>query len=84
MAVKEKIGIVISNKMTKTIVIAVENRYKSPIYSKIKISTKQYLVHDEFNECNVGDKIIVKESRPLSKKKRWVLKKIIDKASFFK
>jgi len=81
MPLKEQIGIVISNKMEKTIVIKVENRYPHPIYAKTMVKTKKYLVHDENQTCNVGDQILVQESRPLSKKKRWKLVKIISKAS---
>lgn len=81
MPVKEKIGIVISTKMQKTVVIKVENRYSHPIYSKIVIKTKKYLVHDEMGECNIGDQVLVHECRPLSKKKRWKLAKIISKSS---
>ena len=71
MPVKEKVGIVISNNMQKTVVIKVENRYSHPIYSKTVVKTKKYLVHDEINTCNVGDQILVEESRPLSPRKRW-------------
>lgn len=81
MPVKEKIGIVISDKMEKTIVIKIENRYPHPIYSKTMVKTKKYLVHDEKNECNIGDQILIQESRPLSRKKRWVLSKILSKSS---
>lgn len=79
MPIKERIGTVISNKMQKTIVVAVESKYKSPIYSKFKIRTKKYLAHDEFNECKIGDQVIVAEIRPLSRRKCWVLKKILNK-----
>lgn len=81
MPVKEKIGIVISTKMQKTIVVKVENRYSHPIYSKTMIKTRKYLVHDEMGECNIGDQVLVHECRPLSKKKRWKLAKIISKSS---
>ena len=77
MPVKEKIGIVISNKMEKTVVIKVENRYSHPIYDKIVIKTKKYLVHDENQECNIGDQVLVQECRPLSRRKRWILTKVI-------
>jgi len=77
MPVKEKIGIVISNKMEKTVVIKVENRYSHPIYGKIVIKTKKYLVHDENQECNIGDQVLVQECRPLSRRKRWILTKVI-------
>ena len=79
--IKEKIGTVVSNKMEKTIVVAVENIYKSPLYSKFKTRTKKYLVHDEMEECNIGDKVLVEECRPLSKRKCWKLKEIISKSS---
>lgn len=81
MPVKEKIGIVISNKMNKTIVIKVENRFSHPIYSKIMVKTKNYLVHDEMETCQVGDQVLINECRPLSKRKRWKLVKILSKSS---
>jgi small subunit ribosomal protein S17 len=79
MPVRQKIGIVISNKMQKTIVVKVENRYSHPIYFKTLVKTKKYLAHDESEECKVGDQVLVEESRPLSKRKRWKLVKIISK-----
>ena len=79
MPVKEKIGIVISDKMNKTVVIKVENRYPHPIYAKTVVKTRKYLVHDEKSECNIGDQILVQECRPLSKRKRWTLNKILSK-----
>ena len=82
MPIKERIGTVVSNKMDKTIVVAVESRFKSPIYSKFKIRTKRYLAHYEFNKCNIGDQVLVSESRPLSRRKRWVLKEVLNKESF--
>jgi len=81
MPVKEKVGIVISNKMQKTIVVQVESRFPHPMYSKTMIQTKNYLAHDELGECKIGDKVLVQETRPLSKKKRWTLSKIISKTS---
>lgn len=81
MPVKEKVGIVISNKMQKTVVVKVESRYSHPIYSKTMIKTKKYLAHDEMSECNIGDKVLVTECRPLSKKKRWAITKIISRSS---
>lgn len=81
MAVKERTGIVVSNKMNKTIVIKVENKYSHHMYSKIMLKTKKYLAHDEENLCNIGDKVLINECRPLSKKKRWKLIKIISKRS---
>lgn len=79
MIIKQRIGNVISNKMQKTIIVAVESKYQSPLYSKFKTRTKRYLVHDELNKCNIGDQVIVQETKPLSKKKCWVLKKILKK-----
>ena len=81
MALKEKTGIVISDKMQKTIVVKVESRFSHPIYSKIMVKTKKYLVHDENNLCNIGDQVLITENRPLSKKKRWILNEIISKTS---
>ena len=81
MPAKEKIGIVISNKMMKTVVVNVENRFAHSLYSKIIVKTKRYLVHDELEISNIGDKVIIKESKPLSKKNRWVLDKIISKST---
>ena len=81
MPVKQQIGIVISNKMQKTIVVKIENRYSHPIYSKTMVKTKKYLAHDEMSECNIGDQVLVQECRPLSKRKRWVLARIISKSS---
>ena len=81
MPLKQQIGIVISNKMEKTIVIKIENRYPHPIYSKILVKTKKYLAHDEFEECKIGDQVLIKECRPLSKRKRWKLIKILSKSS---
>jgi small subunit ribosomal protein S17 len=81
MAAKQRIGIVISNKMQKSIVVKVENRYPHPIYSKTLIKTKKYLAHDELEECKIGDQVLLEESRPLSKRKRWKLIKILSKSS---
>ena len=81
MPVKERIGTVVSNKMQKTIVVQVENRYPHPIYSKTITKTKKYLVHDELGECKIGDQVLVQECRPLSRKKHWKLTKIISNSS---
>ena len=81
MPVKQQVGIVISNKMQKTIVVKVENRYPHPMYSKTLIKTKKYLAHDESEKCNIGDQVLVEECRPLSKKKRWKLVQIMSKSS---
>ena len=76
----QRLGIVISNKMQKSVVVAVEYRYRHQFYSKIIVRTKRYLAHDEINSCNIGDEVLLEESRPLSKKKRWVVKEILNKA----
>nr|YP_009243810.1 ribsomal protein S17 [Sargassum horneri]AKO62581.1 ribsomal protein S17 [Sargassum horneri]QJC59455.1 ribosomal protein S17 [Sargassum horneri]QNU09428.1 ribosomal protein S17 [Sargassum horneri]UVW81218.1 30S ribosomal protein S17 [Sargassum horneri] len=76
----QRLGIVISDKMQKSVVVAVEYRYKHQFYSKIVTRTKRYLAHDEENSCNIGDEVLVEESRPLSKRKRWIVKKILNKA----
>ena len=81
MPVKQKIGIVVSNKMQKTIVVKIENRYSHPIYSKILVKTKKYLAHDELEKCKIGDQVLIEECRPLSKKKRWKLLQILSLSS---
>ncbi len=77
---KVETGNVVSDKMDKTIVIAVENSVKHPLYGKIVKHTKRFKVHDENNECAVGDRVEVMETRPFSKDKRWRLVKILEKA----
>ena len=77
---KTRVGRVVSNKMDKTVVIAIEDRVQHPIYKKIMKQTIKLKVHDENNECAIGDKIKVMETRPLSKDKRWRLVEIIEKA----
>ena len=79
--VKQQIGIVVSNKMQKTIVVQIENRYPHPLYSKTLIKTKKYLAHDEQQNCSIGDQVLLEECRPLSKKKRWKLVTILSKSS---
>ena len=81
MSAKQQIGIVVSNKMQKTIVVKIENRYSHPIYSKTLIKTKKYLAHDEFEKCKIGDQVLLEECRPLSKTKHWKLIQIISKSS---
>ena len=77
---KTRVGKVVSNKMDKTIVVAVENHVKHPLYKKVVKSTYKLKAHDENNECNIGDKVKVMETRPLSKDKRWRLVEIVEKA----
>jgi len=77
---KTRVGKVVSDKMDKTVVVAVENRVAHPLYKKIIKRTYKLKAHDENNECNIGDKVRVMETRPLSKDKRWRLVEIIEKA----
>jgi small subunit ribosomal protein S17 len=77
---KERIGIVSSNKMDKSIVVSEVKRVKHPMYGKFVLNTKKYTAHDEKNECNEGDKVRIMETRPLSKSKRWRLVEIIERA----
>ena len=78
MAVKERVGDVVSDKMDKTIVVAIENRSPHPKYGKIVVRTKKYKVHDAENQCKIGDRVRIRETRPLSKTKRWTLEEIIE------
>lgn len=77
---KNRVGIVVSDKMDKTVVIAIEEHVKHQKYGKVIKRTVRLKVHDEKNECGVGDKILVAETRPLSKDKRWRMVEIIEKA----
>lgn len=80
MAVKERVGLVVSDKMDKTIVVAVESRSAHPKYGKIVASTKRYKVHDEDNKCKVGDRVRIQETRPLSRTKRWQVIDVVTSA----
>ena len=77
---KSKVGVVVSDKMDKTVVVAIEDFVRHPLYGKAVKRTKKLKVHDENNECNVGDKIRIMETRPLSKDKRWRLVGVVEKA----
>ncbi|MDD2211940.1 MAG: 30S ribosomal protein S17 [Clostridia bacterium] len=77
---KTRIGVVVSDKMEKTVVVAVENYAKHSLYKKIIRRTKKYNAHDEENLCKVGDKVRIMETRPLSKSKNWRVIQIIEKA----
>ena len=77
---KTRVGKVVSNKMDKTIVVAIEDRVQHPLYKKIMGRTYKLKAHDELNQCNIGDKVKVMETRPLSKDKRWRLVETIEKA----
>ena len=77
---KTRVGKVVSDKMDKTIVVAIEDNVKHPLYKKIVKRTYKLKAHDENNECNIGDRVKVMEARPLSKDKRWRLVEIIERA----
>ena len=77
MVKKERIGIVVSNKTEKTIIVTVQTRYQHPKYGKTVLKTKRYMAHDEKNDCNPGDIVLVEESPPISKNKKWILKKVL-------
>lgn len=76
-----KTGLVVSNKMDKTVVVAVENLVMHPIYHKYVKKTSKFLAHDESNQCQEGDRVVIEESRPLSKRKRWNVREVVSKAS---
>jgi small subunit ribosomal protein S17 len=76
---KERVGVVVSNKMEKSIVIAVKRKVKHPIYGKFINKTTKFLAHDEENTCNIGDTVKIMETRPLSKNKSWRLLEIVER-----
>jgi small subunit ribosomal protein S17 len=76
---KQFIGTVVSDKMDKTVVVMVETLVKHPLYGKYIKKRKKYMAHDENNECRVGDKVLIEETRPLSRRKRWRVKQILEK-----
>ena len=77
MAAKERVGLVVSDKMDKTVVVAVESRVQHKKYDKIMVRTQRYKAHDEENNCKMGDRVKISETRPLSKTKRWVVADIL-------
>ncbi len=77
---RERVGVVVSNSMEKSIVITVKQKVKHPIYGKFVNKTSKFMAHDEENTCNVGDTVKISETRPLSKNKRWRLIEIIERA----
>lgn len=77
---KTRVGVVVSNKMEKTINVKVERRLSHPLYGKSVKMSKKFMAHDEKNECNIGDTVRIMETRPLSKIKRWRLVEIVEKA----
>ena len=79
---KERIGVVVSNKMDKSITVAIKRKEKHPIYGKFVNKTKKFVAHDDANSCNAGDTVRIAETRPLSKTKRWRLVEIIERAKY--
>ncbi|WP_062062048.1 30S ribosomal protein S17 [Aquimarina longa] len=77
---KERIGIVTSNKMQKSIVVSEVKKVKHPMYGKFVLKTKRYVAHDEKNDCNIGDTVKIMETRPMSKTKCWRLVEVIERA----
>ncbi|HEX5554690.1 MAG TPA: 30S ribosomal protein S17 [Chitinophagaceae bacterium] len=77
---KTRIGVVSGNRMDKTILVTVQRRLKHPLYGKFVKKSTKYMTHDEKNECTVGDRVRIMETRPLSKNKRWRLVEVIEKA----
>jgi len=78
---REKTGVVVSNKMQKTVVVAVENLVRHEMYQKYIKRTNKFLAHNENPDVNVGDRVVIEETRPLSKRKRWNVKEVVGKAS---
>ncbi|GIR21729.1 MAG: 30S ribosomal protein S17 [Flavobacteriales bacterium] len=77
---KERIGVVTSNKMQKSIVVSEVKKVKHPMYGKFVLKTKKYVAHDEKNDCNIGDRVKIMETRPISRSKCWRLVEIIERA----
>ncbi len=77
---KSRTGTVVSDKMDKTVVVAIQDRVKHPLYKKIVKRTKKFKAHDENNECRIGDRVLIVETRPLSKDKNWRVTQILEKA----
>jgi len=78
---RTKVGVVVSNKMQKTVVVAVESLVKHGMYQKFIKRTSKFLAHAENNDVNVGDRVVIEETRPLSKRKRWNVRQVLEKAS---
>jgi small subunit ribosomal protein S17 len=78
MSIKEKVGIVVSDKMDKTVVVLVEKRYMHPIYGKTLKTSKRFMTHDSSNSCKIGDKVVIQETTPSSKTKRWKVTQIFN------
>jgi small subunit ribosomal protein S17 len=80
MASKEITGVVVSNKMEKTVVVAVERQVRHDVYGKTQRRTSKFMAHNEANDAGVGDRVAIVESRPLSRRKRWVVTRVVEKA----
>ncbi|HXG58729.1 MAG TPA: 30S ribosomal protein S17 [Thermoanaerobaculia bacterium] len=80
-AKRTKVGVVVSNKMQKTVVVAVENLVKHGMYQKYVKQTSKFLAHTEQGDLNIGDRVVIEESRPLSKRKRWNVREVLERAS---
>jgi small subunit ribosomal protein S17 len=78
---RTKVGVVVSNKMQKTVVVAVENLVKHGMYQKYIKRTSKFLAHSEQPDINIGDRVVIEETRPLSKRKRWAVREVLDRAS---
>ena len=77
---KERVGVVSSNKMEKSITVNVERKLKHPMYGKYMKRNKKFLAHDETNDCNIGDIVRIQETRPMSKRKRWTVVEVLERA----
>ncbi len=75
------VGVVTSDKMDKTVVVKVERRFRHPLYKKVVRAAKKYMAHDEDNACRIGDRVRIVESRPYSRRKRWVVEEILERAA---
>ena len=75
------IGVVTSDKMDKTVVVTVERRYRHPLYKKVVRDAKKYMAHDEENTCQMGDRVAIIESRPYSRRKRWAVEEVLERAA---
>lgn len=80
MPAREVIGVVVSNKMQKSVVVAVERKVRHELYGKSQRLTSKFMAHDEANDAKVGDKVVLVESRPLSRRKRWVVTRVVERA----
>ena len=78
---RTKVGVIVSNKMQKTVVVAVENLFQHKMYQKYIKRTSKFLAHADQTDLNIGDRVVIEETRPLSKRKRWNVKEVLEKAS---